>query len=97
MQETLAYVELFTPFKNVPNDDGSYTVSRATRKGRRQSKIIRLTEIVLGCHLVADINGSHEVKAPWTSETALEKANSFTFNIFSSVSMYTLILHNKIY
>lgn len=97
MQKTLAYVELFTPFKNSPNDDGTYSISRATRKGRRHAKIIQLDDIVLGCHIVADINGSFETKGPWTSDTALEKATSFTFNIFSSVAMYTLVLRDKIY
>lgn len=97
LQDKLAYVELFTPFKDSPNDDGTYTICRSKRKGRNQSRIIKLDDVILGCHLVADINGAFGAKGPWTSGTALEEASSFTFNIFSSLSMYAMILHNKIY
>lgn len=96
-QEHLAYVELFTPFKEQADEDGTYSVKRSMRRGKRANKVIRLSDIILGCHLVAEIKGKATDKGLWASETAFEKGNIFHLNIFSSVYMYMLMYHNKLF
>jgi hypothetical protein len=93
-QEPLAYVELFMPFKAVPDEDGIYTVQRSMQRGKQHSKVVQLSEVILSCHLVPEFGGCGN---QWTSETALEKGVTFHLNHFSSVLNYMLIHFNKLF
>lgn len=93
-QEPLAYIELFTPFRTSNDEDGIFIVKRSFHRGKRHSKVVPLSQIILGCHLVPEFGGCGN---QWTSDTALEKGSSFRLNHFVNVFTYALFHHDKIF
>jgi hypothetical protein len=65
------------------------------QNGKRNAKVIPLSEIVLGCHLTAAVSG--KMKDMWDRSNVLEKATSFHLNSFSSLLMYLLINYSKLF
>ena len=48
----LAYVEWFTPLRQLDPDTGMFKVSISTRNHHRRTSIIPITQIVRSCHLL---------------------------------------------
>lgn len=86
-----AYIEAFTPFKEKPeSSSGLFSVTKSTRSGNRHCRIIPITDIVIGCHLVPDFS---KRKDKWTSENSLDESDKFYLNHYSSLILFSLLMY----
>jgi hypothetical protein len=83
----LAYIEWYAPL--LPNPDkyhGMYTVRKQMTK-EPQYSIIPISNIRQSCMLIPNF-GKSWPKEEWTSDTVLDKANSFLLNNWQSLFAY---------
>lgn len=89
----MAYVEWFTPFKpSHENNHNMFSISVPPRRanGFRQASIIPLTDIRQTCQLFPNF-GRDNVDPEWTTDTVLDKCNSFFVNNWTSLYAYQSI------
>lgn len=86
----LAYVEWFTPFKQMDPNTRLYQVSRSVRQGRRLASVIDVEKISCSCHLFP--NSGPAVPREWKSSDVLDRAPSFLVNPFVDRNTYLTIV-----
>ncbi|RPD57369.1 hypothetical protein L227DRAFT_507016 [Lentinus tigrinus ALCF2SS1-6] len=74
----VAYVEWFTPFRELDPNTGMFKISKSTCNHRRRASIIPLTQIVQSCHLIP-VWGKR-VDRTWNTHNVLDKCTRFFVN-----------------
>lgn len=86
----LAYVEWFTPFRQMDPNTKLYQVSRSLRQGRRLASVIDVEKICRSCHLFPNFGPA--VPCEWKSSDVLDRASSFLVNPFVDQNTYMTIV-----
>ncbi|KAI0701573.1 hypothetical protein C8T65DRAFT_579586, partial [Cerioporus squamosus] len=86
----LAYVELYTPFKDAPEPYIQlYKIMRSYREMKRHAVVLPVQQIFRSCHLLP-VCGSR-INRAWTSDTVLEECDTMYLNSFSDHHMYLFV------
>ncbi|KAG2118402.1 Zn-finger domain-containing protein [Suillus clintonianus] len=84
----LAYVEWFTPFRELDPFSGLPQVSHSTRRLHRNAAVIHVDEILRPCHLIPKMG--HSVHPGWTSANVYELASDFYLNTFIDLNTFCI-------
>ncbi|KAI0072632.1 hypothetical protein K474DRAFT_1726506 [Panus rudis PR-1116 ss-1] len=82
----LAYIEWFTPFRDIDAATGLYKVSRSFKDGRRAAAVVPLINIHCSVHLFPQFGP--QVNSDWSSDNVLDLCNRFYVNCFSDRHAY---------
>ena len=79
VDEPLAYVNWFTPFREPQANTGMFAISRSTNTHVRNASVIPVSQIVRSCHLMPVFGRSKAVDLGWAPETVLEDQDCKTY------------------
>lgn len=84
--EYLAYIEWFTTFGRPDPIHGMYKVSRSLRDGKRESKVVPLSDVRRSVHLNPSFGRS--VPQEWSSSNVLDLCPKFFVGAFMDRHAY---------
>ena len=86
----LAYIEWFTKIGSPDPNTGLCSVTRSTRQGKRNAKVVSVDRIVRACHLIPRFG--HAVSSTWTTDNVLEQGSiHFFVNPYINVDTFTVL------